>query len=181
MAYNGARGKTKEEIASVFSFPTLPGDLRDSLNALKKDLAAASKGAEFKQANSFWAQEGYPFLGAYIKSLRANYGAEASQVDFKAKTEEAREKINSWTAQETKGKSQELFPTGALNPLSRLVLVNAVYFKGRWLESFSRDMTADADFMKTGGEKVKVKMMASPEPGTPSTPRTRSCRPCGCS
>ncbi|MDP2866621.1 MAG: serpin family protein, partial [Elusimicrobiota bacterium] len=47
-------------------------------------------------------------------------------------------------------------------PLSRLVLVNAVYFKGTWLESFSRDMTADADFTKTGGEKVKVKMMASP-------------------
>lgn len=162
MAYTGAKGKTREEIASVFSFPALPGDLRDSLNALKKDLDAASKGSEFKQANSFWAQEGYPFLGNYVKSLRANYGAEANQVDFKAKTEEAREKINSWTSKETKGKIKDLFPKGALNPLSRLVLVNAVYFKGSWLESFSRDMTADADFTKTGGEKVKVKMMASP-------------------
>ncbi|MBI4350554.1 MAG: serpin family protein [Elusimicrobia bacterium] len=161
MAYTGAGGKTKEEIASVFSFPALPGDLRDSMSALKKDLAAASKGAEFVQANSFWAQEGYPFLGAYIRSLRANYGAEANEADFRTKTEEAREKINSWTAKGTKGKIKDLFPKGALNPLSRLVLVNAVYFKGSWEETFSKELTSDADFTKTGGEKVKVKMMAA--------------------
>lgn len=162
MACEGARGKTAQEIASVFSFPATTADLRSSLSGLKKDLAEASKGSEFKQANSFWAQEGYNFLPSYIKPLRAHYGAEARQVNFQTKTEEARAEINSWTEKQTNGKIKNLFPKGGLNALSRLVLVNAVYFKGSWLETFSKEMTADADFTKTGGEKVKVKMMASP-------------------
>ncbi|MDD5208920.1 MAG: serpin family protein [Elusimicrobiales bacterium] len=162
MVYEGARGKTAQEIAGLFAFQPGPLDRRASFESLKKDLAEDAKGAEFTQANSFWAQEGYSFRPAYIKSLRAHYDAEAGQVDFAAKTEAARGEINGWTEKRTKGKIKELFPKGALNPLSRLVLVNAVYFKGTWLEPFSKDMTADADFTKTGGEKVKVKMMAAP-------------------
>ena len=162
MVYEGARGKTAGEIASVFAFQQKPAEMRASLESLKTDLAAAAKGSEFTQANSFWAQEGYRFLPSFLKPLGARYGAEARQADFAAKTEEARGLINGWTEKQTKGKIKELFPKGALNPLSRLVLVNAVYFKGTWLEPFSKEMTAEADFTKTGGEKVKVQMMAAP-------------------
>jgi len=160
MAYEGARGKTAKEIAAVFTFPSKTADLRRSLDGLKKDLTASAKGAEFTQANSFWAQEEYKFLPAYLKILRGSYGAEARQADFAGKTEEARAAINSWTETKTKGKIKDLFPEGALTPLSRLVLVNAVYFKGTWEEQFKKDMTFDADF-KTGGETVKVKMMSA--------------------
>lgn len=161
MVYEGARGKTAGEIASVFEFQEKTADLRSSLGVLKKDLAAAAKGAEFNQANSFWAQKDYKFLPAYLKTLRSSYGAEARQVNFKTKAEEARGEINGWTEKQTKGKIKDLFPEGSLDPLSRLVLVNAVYFKGTWQEPFKKEMTADADFTKAGGEKVKVKMMAA--------------------
>lgn len=163
MAYEGARGKTAKEIASVFTFPAKTADLRRSLDGLKKDLAASAKGAEFTQANSFWAQGDYKFLPAYLKTLLVSYGAEARQADFAGKTEEARAAINNWTETRTKGKIKDLFPEGALNPLSRLVLVNAVYFKGTWQDQFKKDMTFDADF-KTGGETIKVKMMSAPGP-----------------
>ncbi len=162
MVYAGARGKTAQEIASVFSFLPGPLDQRASLESLDKDLAEAAKGSDFTQANSFWAQEDYKFRPAFIKTLRAHYKAEAREVNFAARTEEARAEINSWTGKQTKGKIKELFPKGALNPLSRLVLVNAVYFKGTWLETFSKEMTEEADFTKTGGDKVKVKMMTAP-------------------
>ena len=161
MAYEGARGKTAKEIGEVFSFPARTADLRSSLESLKKELAAAAKGAEFSQANSFWAQEDYKFLPAYLKTLRGAYGAEARQVNFKDKAEEARGEINGWTETRTKGKIKDLFPEGALNPLSRLVLVNAVYFKGTWQTPFNKDLTSDMDFTNAGGEKVKVKMMAA--------------------
>ena len=164
MTYEGARGKTAAEIASVFAFPEKTADLRGALGSLKKDLAAAAKGSEFNQANSFWAQEGYKFLPAYMRSLGYSYGAEARLVNFKDKTEEARASINAWTETRTKGKIKNLFPEGALNPLSRLVLVNAVYFKGTWQAPFKKGLTADADFTKAGGEKVKVKMMADGSP-----------------
>jgi len=162
MAYEGARGKTAREIASVFSFPENAEELRLFQASLKKDLAAAAKGAEFKQANSFWAQQGYKFLPAYLKNLRSSYDAEARLVNFKEKAEEAREEINSWTAKQMMDRIKDLFPEGSLNPLSRLVLVNAVYFKATWQVPFSKEMTFEADFTKTGGEKVKVEMMSAP-------------------
>jgi len=161
MAYEGAKGKTAEEIAATFDFQAKPAELRASLTALRKDLALAAKEAEFKQANSFWAQENYKFLPAYLKTLRVTYGAEARQVNFSTKAEDARAAINGWTEKQTKGKIKDLFPEGAINSLSRLVLVNAVYFKGKWQEPFKKEMTSDADFTKTDGSRIKVKMMSS--------------------
>lgn len=162
MAYEGAKGATAEEIAAVFSFPAAPADLRAGLASLKKELAASAKGAEFVQANSFWAQKDYKFLPAYLKTLKTDYSAAARNTDFKTKTEASRKEINAWTAKQTKGKIKELFPAESLTALTRLVLVNAVYFKGLWETTFKKDMTFEADFTKSGGEKVKVKMMTSP-------------------
>lgn len=162
MVYEGARGKTAGEISSVFAFPAKAKDLRADLGALNKGLDAAARGAEFVQANSFWAQKDYKFLPAYLKTLRGEYRAEAMEADFKLETEKSRQRINAWTENKTKGKIRNLFPQGGLDALTRLVLVNAVYFKGRWQGPFSAEMTADADFTRDSGEKVKVKMMGAP-------------------
>jgi len=162
MVYEGAKGKTAGEISSVFSFPAKTKDLRADLAALNKGLDAAARGAEFVQANSFWAQKDYKFLPAYLKTLRGTYRADAMEADFKLETEKSRQRINAWTENKTKGKIRNLFPQGGLDALTRLVLVNAVYFKGRWAAPFSAAMTADADFTRESGEKVKVKMMGAP-------------------
>jgi len=163
MAYEGAKGATGKEIASVFSFQPA-ADLRGSLEALNRDLAAATREAQFKQANSFWAQDGYKFLPAYLKTLRSAYKAEARQADFKNKTEEARTMINGWTEGQTSGRIKNLFPPGGLDAMSRLVLVNAVYFKGKWVKTFNKELTFDGDFTRSDGSPVKARMMAAPEP-----------------
>ena len=164
MAYEGARGKTAAEIASVFSFPSKTADLRGGLAALEKDLAAATKEAEFRQANSFWAQRDYKFREDYLGVLRGSYGAEARLVDFKTKAEEARAEINAWTEEKTNGKIKGLFPARSLDPLSRLVLVNAVYFKGKWEKTFRKEQTFDGEFTRGDGSTVTVRMMSSPQP-----------------
>lgn len=162
MAYEGAKGKTAKEIASVFSLPAKTADLRKGLAELGKETAAAAEGAEFSQANSFWAQDGYKFLPAYLAALRGSYSAEARNADFQAATEKARGDINSWTEERTKGKIKDLFKEGTLTPLTRLVLVNAVYFKGKWQEPFKKEMTAEADFTRSDGQIVKARMMGFP-------------------
>lgn len=162
MVYEGAKGRTAKEIASVFSFQSDPEELRAGLSALTRELSNAALGAEFVQANSFWAQTGYKFLPGYLGVLRETYGADALPADFRNKTGEARGAINAWTAERTRGRIKNLFPEGALTPLTRLVLVNAVYFKGAWLEQFEKEMTSDADFTRRDGSKIKVKMMAAP-------------------
>lgn len=161
MAYEGAKGKTAEEIAAVFGFPA-PAGLRAGLASLNKALAEAAKDAEFTQANSFWAQSGYKFLPAYTGALKEHYSAEARNVDFKTKAEPARAAINDWTAGKTKGHIKDLFPPDSLNALTRLVLVNAVYFKGQWETQFSKEMTFQADFTRSDGQVVKAPMMSAP-------------------
>ncbi|MDA8244572.1 MAG: serpin family protein [Elusimicrobia bacterium] len=158
--YEGAKGSTAGEMASVFSFPPKAGELRAGVAGLKKALASSLKGAVFTQADSFWAQDGYKFRKDYLKTLRADYSAQALNADFRKNPEEARRRINMWTENATKGRIRGLFPEGSLDPLTRLVLVNAVYFKGSWENRFDPALTAEADFTGPEGGKLKVPMMA---------------------
>jgi len=165
MAYEGARGATAKEMAAVFAFPAAPA-LRDGIGALEKDLKEAARGSDFGQANSFWAQEGYRFLPAYTGLLARKYKGEARTVNFMTAAELSRRAINTWTEERTKGKIKDLFKEGALTPLTRLVLVNAVYFKGSWLRPFAKEMTGEADFTKPDGGKVKAQMMTFSAPAS---------------
>ena len=166
MAHEGARGKTAAEMEKVFAFPAAAPAARTVMSALAQDLAAAAAGSEFVQANAFWAQQDYKFLPAYTQALQDSYGAEAKTANFKTDTETARKAVNAWAEEKTKGKIKDLFAEGALNALTRLVLVNAVYFKGSWQNAFGKDMTMDTDFKLSSGAKAKAKLMtfgANPE------------------
>ncbi|HNW44811.1 MAG TPA: serpin family protein [Elusimicrobiales bacterium] len=163
MTYEGAKGKTAAEIEKVFGFSKDRTAARADAETLARDLAAAAQGAEFVQANSFWAQQDYKFLPAYLGVLGKSYGAEAKSVDFKTDTEGSRKAVNAWTEAKTKGKIKDLFQEGALTSLTRLVLVNAVYFKGAWAAAFEKARTRDADFTLGSGKKIKTPMMTFAE------------------
>ena len=163
MAYEGARGRTAAEMGKVFGFDKDHAAARAGVEALAKDVAAAAQGSEFVQANSFWAQQDFKFLPDYTKALQDSYGAEARSVNFKTDTENARKAVNSWTEEKTKGKIKDLFAEGALSPLTRLVLVNAVYFKGQWENAFPKALTSDANFTLTSGAKIKTPLMTFSE------------------
>jgi serpin B len=159
MAYEGAKGKTAAEMAGVFGFPKETKKLRSAVAELRDKLAVSAKGAELAQANAFWAEETYRFLPAYTGVLSMYYGAEARPANFKTAVEVSRRAINAWTGDHTGGKIKELFAEGALTPLTRLVLVNALYFKGTWASPFDKALTGPADFTRADGQKIKVNMM----------------------
>lgn len=162
LAHEGAKGKTAEELGKVFSFPAKADKLRAEAKELQALLAGAGRGAELLEANAFWADEAYKFLPAYTGALTRHYGAEAKAANFRTAAEVSRRAINAWTGERTKGRINELFKPGALNSLTRLVLVNAIYFKGAWKHKFPKELTGDADFTRADGSKVKVKMMGFP-------------------
>jgi serpin B len=110
-----------------------------------------------------WAQQGYKFVGEFLKVTREQYGAELGQVNFQAQTEAARQAINRWVEQQTAGKIQNLIPVGRLSPQSRLVLTNAIYFKGDWETPFKKSRTHNDDFSVSGDKKVSVPMMQMTE------------------
>ncbi len=165
MAYEGARGPTAEEMRSVFHFPAEAGARRPNFAALYNKINAGSADYQLKTANALWVQQDYQLLGEYTRALASYYGGKATNVDFAGATEQARQTINQWVEGQTNGKIKDLFPEGALNPDSRLVLTNAVYFKGTWLKQFDKADTREEDFTLAGGQTVKVPMMNRTDPG----------------
>jgi len=110
-------------------------------------------------ANALWAQRGYTFLPDFLKVMNNDYGAGLNQVDFKASTEAARLTINRWVEQKTANKIHDLLQPGALRPSTRLVLTNAIYFKGDWQTQFDKAQTKDEDFHLSPAQTKKAPMM----------------------
>jgi serpin B len=138
--------------------------LHPAFNAL--DTALTSQGSEEGEdafqlniANAIWGQEGFKFLPAFLDTLAKNYGAVLRTLDF-GQAESARQTINGWVSEQTKGKIEELVPKGYLDSLVRLVLTNAIYFNGKWVLPFEKDSTRDGPFTRLDGSEVSVPMMS---------------------
>lgn len=155
VVYEGARGETESEMKEV-------------LNVLEKEMTALgfsrlynlinSKG-EISTGNAFWAQENYHFLEEYIDLVEGSYRAKISNLDFVNNTENARLTINDYIEKQTKERIKDLIPEGALNPLTRAVITNAIYFKGDWKYQFDKEKTREMDFYVTPENPVKKEMM----------------------
>ena len=142
MTYAGARGETETEMAKALEFPSFPdkegGPLgRERLHAgfsgLKLVLKEAQKKGEVQLsiANALWPQKNYAFRPDYLNLIERDYDSVGRPLDF-ANAEKARDIINRWVEQETKDKIKDLIPSGVLGSLTRMVLTNAIYFKGDW-------------------------------------------------
>jgi serpin B len=163
MTYAGARGETAAEMARVLHFPAEQDRLHEALAALRKGLNEAGSGAkgslQLRLANRLWGQEGYHFLPDFLALTRESYGAELAQADFLHEAEQARQAINAWVAERTEGKIADLIPPGMLDDRTRLVLTNAIYFKGRWSRPFLKAATRDDTFHVSGDKAVTVPLM----------------------
>jgi len=179
MTYAGARGQTEAQMARVLSFPTLPKVLINNPECLLtmpgwepqrfssafgeiiKDLNARGEkgGYELSVANALWGQKGYGFLKEFLELIKTHYDGGLNEVDFVRAAESARKTINAWVEKETKNKIKNLIGPGVLDAMTRLVLTNAIYFKGNWASQFKEDRTKDAPFTLITGEKVNVPMM----------------------
>ncbi|MBD3318660.1 serpin family protein [Candidatus Woesearchaeota archaeon] len=159
MTYEGARGQTAQEMQSVFYFPTESSVRQPNAAAIYNSINAPDAEYALSTANALWAQQDYQFIDEYLNTVERYYGGSAKSVDFKTKTEEARQTINEWVSERTNDKIPELFESGSLNPLSRLVLTNAVYFKGSWETEFDPDLTGDEEFFVDDDTTVQAPMM----------------------
>ncbi len=159
MAYAGARGDTASEMAKTLHFTLPPQQLDPAMGALLSDLNAAHAGYQLSVANALWAQRGYTFLPDFIKLMNNDYGAGLNQVDFRGSTEAARLTINHWVAQKTANKIQDLLQPGTLSPSTRLVLTNAIYFKGDWQTQFDKAQTKEEDFHLSPAQTKKAPLM----------------------
>ena len=161
MTYSGARGTTADEMAKTLHFSLKEDKLHQAFHALIEELNGGGKkrGYQLSVANALWGQKGYKFLPDFLQLTKKNYGAGLQQVDFAGDTEGARQTINDWVAKETKDKIKDLLQPGVLNSLTRLVLTNAIYFKGDWDRQFKKDLTRKEEFHVFADKKSETMMM----------------------
>jgi serpin B len=173
MTYAGARGQTDTEMANVLHFPTVPSatvpadntfartQFHSLFGTIVKDLSDRGKKDKYELhvANALWGQKGYGFLEEFLQLIKANYDGQLNEVDFIQAAEAARKTINAWVEDKTNNKIKDLISKGTLDKMTRLVLTNAIYFKGNWEKQFNKDRTKDAPFTLLSGEKVDAPMM----------------------
>ncbi|MEE4354963.1 MAG: serpin family protein [Desulfococcaceae bacterium] len=159
MTFAGAEENTAKQMAEILHF----GEDRKSLHAafaeIGKRLNAGQDAYELSTANALWAQKDYTFLKKFTDLLEENYGAGLNECDFINAAEKAGQTINRWVEEQTKNKIKELIKPGMTSPQTRLVLTNAIYFKGMWAAKFTKDMTRVAPFTLSDGTKTQVPMM----------------------
>ena len=161
MTYGGARGQTAEQMARALHFGSDPDKLAADFHVLQNDLNEAQKhkGIELDVANALWAQRGFPFLPSFLDLARQAYDANIQQADFRTAAEPARLEINGWVMNQTRDKIANLIPPGILTADTSLVLVNAIYFKGRWTAPFNTNSTMEAPFHTGTGVDTTARMM----------------------
>lgn len=165
MTYAGARGETEAQMARTLHF-TPQGKLHPSFNtldlALEKEPINLDKDKEPMQlniANAVWAEKTFSFLPEFLDTIAINYGAGVNLADFKNEPNQERTTINNWVSDQTEDKINDLLPDGSITTDTRMVLVNAIYFKADWLDQFDANHTGDYPFNLLDGTQVNIPMM----------------------
>lgn len=159
MTAAGTKGQTLAEMRQVLHLPAddaaADAGYRDLLGRVSGD----RPGYRLRTANAVWGQAGYPWRPEFAARLTAGFGTGIQEADFQRQPDEERVRINTWAEKETEGRIKDLIKPGMINPFIRMVLCNAIYFKGEWAEQFEPSRTHPAPFTLSDGSKKNVPMM----------------------
>ncbi len=162
MTYPGARGETKNQMARTLHIDPGQPRLLTSYHALEEAITHGCKrpNCQLDIANSLWIDTQTNLLQGFLDAS-ALYRASVKRVDFRTAPETARRNINTWVQANTNGKIKNLLQPGSVDPATRLILVNAVYFQDRWQSGFDPRMTRKEVFTTRDGQKVSTHMMTT--------------------
>ncbi|KAK3231483.1 hypothetical protein Dsin_003364 [Dipteronia sinensis] len=159
----GSKGPTQDQLLSF-----LKSKSGDELNTFSSEVVAVvfadgspSGGPRLSFANGVWIDKSLSFKDSYKHVLDNVYKVASNQVDFQTKAVEVIQEVNSWAEKETSGLIKEVLPPGSVDSASKLILANALYFKGAWNETFDVSKTKDHDFHLLSGSPVQVPFMTS--------------------
>jgi serpin B len=159
MTYGGAKGETAAQMKKVFHFPEEPEALMRSWGGLGRALSDPGRPTKLRVANRLFGEKTYGFEPTYLDRTRAAFGAALEPVDFKNAPDPARLQINAWVEDQTEKRIKDLLPAGSIKPLTRMVLVNAIYFLGNWERQFDEKRTRDEPFHTSAATTKQAPMM----------------------
>lgn len=155
MVMNGAGGQTLDQMAKSLGTTGKQIEKLNEQNAECMKSLNDSKGVKLEVANAIYSDKFAPFKQSFVELCQSKYSAEAHSEDFsKPETVTA---INKWCSDKTHGKITEILKK--LTRDDKMVLLNAIYFKGTWKQKFAENSTQDDHFTASSGEQTTVKMM----------------------
>ncbi len=155
----GARGRTLDEIQNVFHLPADPWVRRNGNSRVYAALKAPGADYIMSTANALYAEKTYRFLPEYLSVARKYYHANATNMDFIGHPEESRQFINRQVELQTRDRIHDLLSEHSIGSDTRLVITNAIYFKGMWDTAFDKARTSDRVFRTPNGSTLTVPMM----------------------
>ncbi|MEO7114031.1 MAG: serpin family protein [Polyangiaceae bacterium] len=159
MTEAGARGTTATEMAKVLHLPADSNLAASQFSALLASWAQTdASGPILTVSNRLWVQKDYALLPDYSTLTRDKYFAPIDQLDFKQAATSS-QTINAWVSQSTHGKINDLISPGNITDATRLILTNAVYFKGKWSEPFEKSATQNGTFTTDDSSRLTVPLM----------------------
>jgi len=155
----GAKGETRRVLADLIGAPEgVDEQNRQFARLLKSVNGEGERPFQLVTANALWGQQGYHFKPEYQKAIADFYDGAFNEVNFRAQPDEAVKTINAWVSDKTREKIKELMQRDFISADTRLILTNAIYFKGQWNKEFEKAATTDEDWHGPKGTG-KVPMM----------------------
>lgn len=159
LAYGGAEGQTKQEIAKVLRYPLDRDAFEPAMGELLSTMQIDAKGRRMTVNNALWLQEGLPVRQDWIDRMDRHYGAGVKWVDYASNPNAARIQINDWVASKTNDRIKDLLAEPHVAEDTKSVLVNTIFFKADWGAPFSEAATKIEPFSLQDGAKVETKLM----------------------
>ncbi|XP_029817256.1 serpin B6-like [Manacus vitellinus] len=154
----GSKGNTEAQITKVLSLNKAE-DAHNGYQSLLSEINDPNTKYILRTANRLYGEKTFEFLSSFLESSQKSYHAGLEPTDFMNAWEDSRKRINGWVEERTEGKIQNLLAEGLLDSLTRLVLVNAIYFKGNWEKQFNKLGTTERPFHINKNETKPVQMM----------------------
>lgn len=163
LAAAGSKGSTLDQIHACLKLKAGPQSHEFSSQLINSVLIDGSPhgGPHLSFVNGVWVDTSMPLKPGFGDIVKKQYNTEARAVDFLNKSNEVRIEVNKWVADETKGQIQELLPADSVDKSTRLILANALYFKGTWQKEFDSSATKEGTFNMLNGGTVQVPMMTT--------------------
>jgi serpin B len=161
MTAEGANGTTLDILKSTLGLPEREV-LHDGLKELGAALGRGDAPYALAVANAIWPEKSFHLQPEFLSIVRSVYRGDAIPLNFKSDYENSRKTINAWVEKQTQQRIKDLLPQGSIDKLTRMVLTNAIYFKGKWKLEFDKKLTKPQPFWLAKGKQVDAPLMYLP-------------------
>jgi serine protease inhibitor len=156
MTLNGAVGETFDAMRTTLGFNDMTeAQVNQAYRGLVAQLRARDPKVEFRLANSIWYKHGFNVKQPFVDAVRQSFSAEVAALDFTSPA--APRTISRWAEDATGGRIKDLVES--IDPLDRMFLVNAVYFRAPWSRPFEPAATRPGPFTRSDGTTVSTPLM----------------------